>query len=405
MKILVLYPYPLNPSGLSIQGHYLAKGLKELGHEVMPCDRGNTLQKIYAYKTFKPDVVIGVGYWGETPEVIISPQNHGLVPVPWFNADGWIANYHTILNSLPLIVANSNWVKKVYMRDGVKGDNIYICHIGYDPEIFYPLPKDNERIRKLRSLLGIGDDEKMIFTAGGDVTSKGAQEMLRAIAQIRDKFPRWKYVLKVADREGFTADDYSGEEDKLVKELGLEKHRIIYLRGDYSSEFMADLLRACDIYAAPSRIEGFGMIQVEAMACGKPVISINVGGPADTVVHGKTGFLAEPEKEIKLNSEWAYSWMGFEETHRIEFDKPKTFAYRANVDQLAEYTLKLLTDDKLQEEMGKNAAEHALEKFHYRVTAKIMSDLIEEHIFHKKADEKLQIHVSAPEAKIHPHYK
>lgn len=65
MKILVLYPYPLDQSGLSIQGHDLVKGLKELGVEVMPCDRDNNLQKLYAYKTFNPDVVIGVGFWGK----------------------------------------------------------------------------------------------------------------------------------------------------------------------------------------------------------------------------------------------------------------------------------------------------------------------------------------------------
>lgn len=166
----------------------------------------------------------------------------------------------------------------------------------------------------------------------------------------------------------------------MIDELGLEKHRIIYLNGDYSSEFMADLIRACDIYAAPSRIEGFGMIQLEAMACGKPVVSINVGGPKDTIVHGKTGFLAEPEKEIKLDSEWAYDWMGFEENHKIIFDQPKTFAYRADVDQLADYTLKLLTDKRLREEMGKNAAEHALKNFHYKLISQRMLDLVNKYV-------------------------
>ncbi|MDE1848851.1 MAG: glycosyltransferase family 4 protein [Nanoarchaeota archaeon] len=378
MKILVLYPYPLDASGLSHQGHDLVRGLKELGEEVMPCDRDNNLQKLYAYKTFNPDVVIGVGFWGETPEVILSPMNHGLKPVPWFNADGWVANYHSILNNLPLIVANSNWVRETYIRDGVKGDNIHVCPIGYNPEIFYPVNDENENRMKLRHMLGIGDDEMMILTAGGDVTSKGAQEMLKALAKIKDRFPKWKYVLKVTD--GFSAEDHGREEDKLIDELGLEKHRIIYLQGDYSSEFMADLLRACDIYAGPSRIEGFGMIQLEAMACGKPVISINVGGPKDTIVHEKTGFLAEPEKEIKLDSEWAYDWMGFEENHKIFFDRPKTFAYRANVDQLAEYTLKLLTDKELRKQMGENAAEHALKNFNYKVTAQRMLDLIKKHI-------------------------
>ena len=67
---------------------------------------------------------------------------------------------------------------------------------------------------------------------------------------------------------------------------------------------MASLINACDIYCAPSRLEGFGMIQLEAQACGKPVISINVGGPKDIILHEKTGYLVDVEHEIKLESEY-----------------------------------------------------------------------------------------------------
>ncbi len=384
MKVLLLYPYPVDTSGISNQGHDLAKGLKALGHEVMSCDRENNLQKLFIYESFKPDVVIGVGFWNDTPEVVISPMNHDLKPVPWFNADGWVANYHRVLNSLPLIVANSNWVKSIYMRDGVKGDNIRVCPIGYDPKIFYPVPEDDPERMKLRRMLGVEDDEIMIFTAGGDVTSKGAQEMFKAIAKIQDKLPKWKYVLKITDN--FSSSDHGMDEERLIEELGLEKHRITYLQGEYSPEFMADLSRACDIYAAPSRIEGFGMIQMQSSACGKPVISINVGGPADTIVHEKTGFLVEPEKEIKLTSEWAYDWMGFENTHKIYFDQPKTFAYRANVDQLADYLLKLATDKSLRDQMGKAGAEHALKNFNYTAVAQKMISLVNEFVLNKKED-------------------
>ena len=289
MKILVLYPHPVEPDGVSLQGHDLIKGLKELGHEVMPCDRGNSLEKIYIYKSFNPDVVIGVGYWGDIPEIVHSPMNHGLKVVPWFNADGWVANYHNTLNNLPLIIATSNWVKQTYIRDGVKGDNIYVGHIGYDPETFYPVPESSEEIRKLRGLLGIQDDEKMIFTLGGDVTSKGAQEMFKALAQINDEFPNWKYVLKTYDSA--SANDYSLEEENLIEELGLDPNRIIYLQGKYSPEFIASLMNACDIYAGPSRLEGFGMPQVEAMACGKPVISIMLEAQKIRLFMGKQAFL------------------------------------------------------------------------------------------------------------------
>ena len=381
LKILVLYPYPLEPDGQSLQGHYLIKGLIENGVDVMPCDRADNLQKLHSYKAFNPDVVVGIGYWGNIPEVVHSPMNHNLVAVPWFNADGWVANYHHTLNNLPLIVATSNWVKSTYIRDGVKSENIEVCPIGFDPEVFHPVDKNNQSAKKLRELLGVLDHEKMIFTAGGDVTSKGAQEMFKALAMIDKEFPNWKYVLKTYD--SFSAEDHGSEENKLLEELEINKDKIIYLSSKYSSEFMASIIQACDIYAGPSRLEGFGMIQLEAQACGKPVISINVGGPKDVIVHGKTGFLVDVESEIKLEREWAYSWMGFEEKHQIAFNEPKTFAYRANISQLAEYTLKLLKDDLLREQMGKEAAEHALKNFHYKITSKRMLDLINDKVLKK----------------------
>ena len=72
--------------------------------------------------------------------------------------------------------------------------------------------------------------------------------------------------------------------------------------------------------------------------------------------------------------------MGFEDKHKIVFDKPKTFAYRANTDQLAQYTLKLMTDKTLREQMGKRAAEHALKTFNYKITAQRMLELINQHV-------------------------
>lgn len=377
MKILLLYPYPPEPDGQSLQGYYLMKGLQELGHEVVPCDRENNLEKLWAYHHFKPDVSIGIGFWGDTPELIINPLKHGITSVPWFNADGWVANYQDILNELPLIIATSNWVKSTYIRDGIKRDNIQVVNIGYDPTVFHAMPKKDPGLLKIRELLGIKDNEKMILTVGGDVTSKGAQEMFQALAKIDKSFPDWKYVCKGSDN--FSSRDHGKEERKLLRELGLHK-KVIYLDGIFSPEFMAQLLNACDIYAAPSRLEGFGMIQLEAQACEKPVISINVGGPKDTILHCKTGFLVDVAQEIKLEREWVYKHMGFKRKMCIEFPEPKTFAYRADIEQLAEYTFKLLGDDALREEMGKAAAKHAFENFNYKVIAQRMVDVINQHV-------------------------
>src|SRR3989338_9328341 len=176
----------------------------------------------------------------------------------------------------------------------------------------------------------------MILTVGGDVTSKGAQEMFKALAKVNEEFKDWKYVCKSWSSE--CSHEWHDEESKLVEELGI-KDKVIFIEGSFSTEFIPYLLNAADIYAAPSRLEGFGMIQVEAMACGKPVISINVGGPRDTIIHEKTGFLVDVEHEVKLNKEWVYESMGFKKKMMIEFPRPKTFAYKADPSQLAKYTL------------------------------------------------------------------
>jgi alpha-maltose-1-phosphate synthase len=377
MKALLLYPYPVEPDGLSLQGFYLAKGLEELGVEVASCDRVDEDRKEELYKKFKPDVVIGVGFWGNVPDLVLHPLKFGMKPVPWFNANGWVANYHKTLDELPLLVANSRWVKSTYMRDGLKGKNIEVCGIGFDPCVFYPA-KDDVKVKKVRDKLGIKEGEIMLLTAGGDVTSKGAQEMFHALAKIKSEFPNWKYVLKIFP--SFSARDHGKEEKKLIRELGLEKDRIVYLTDEYPPEKMAELIRACDVYAAPSRLEGFGMIQQEAMACGKPVISINVGGPRDIVVHGKTGFLVDVEHEIKLDREWVYKYMGFDKKKVIEFPIPKTFAYRADIDQLADCTLKLFKDKGLRERMGAAGVKRAIGDFHYNTIAKKMLGLIKEKV-------------------------
>lgn len=378
MKIAVLYAYPPEPDGLSIQGHLLYRGLKEIGADVMPCHYRPSFQKQWLLNVYKPDVAIGIGCWTYAPDIIFSPQQNGVIPVPWFVANGWVANYHKALSELPLVFTTSQWVKDTYKRDGVDVTNYEVLPIGFDAKEIKPIPQTDPKIQKLRAMLGVQAHEKMILTVGGDVTSKGAQEMLKALAEIDKDFKNWKYVCKASDSE--SAEDHRQEEDALIEKLGLDRGKVIFLNGMYSHDFMPYLLSACDIYAAPSRLEGFGMIQLEAMACGRPVISINAGGPIDTIIHNKTGFLAEVGETIKLHDEWAYESMGFAADHKIVFDEPKIFAYRASIPDLVKYTKMLLTDDKLREEMGRNGYEHAMANFQYTDIAKKALKMIEEKI-------------------------
>lgn len=376
MKSLILYAYPPEPDGLSMQGDMLYRGMKENGEEVMACSWQGRLQKEWVYKSFKPDVAVGIGYWGYTPEIVIHPQKFGITPVPWLVADGWVANYQKILSELPLVLTTSQWVTDTYQRDGVDTKNFRVAHIGIETDLFKPIPKTDPRIKKLREIIGIKDDEKVILTIGGDVTSKGAQEIFKALAKIKDDIGKWKYICKSSESE--CAHGHHGEEIELLKELGLPRENIIFLGGMYSWDFMPFFINICDVYAAPSRLEGFGMIQLEAEACGIPVVSIDHMGPKETIIHGQTGFLAKIASTVDLESELVYTHMGFDEEKRVYFDKPKTFAYRADIDELANYLKILLTDEPKRLEMGKNARELVEKKFPYHKTAEHVSNLLKD---------------------------
>ena len=378
MKSAVLYAHPVETDGLSLQGDMLYRAMRENGEEVMPCHWRSDVQKEWLYKTFRPDVAVGVGFWGYAPELILHPQKFGVTPVPWLVADGWVANYHDLIGSLPLVFVTSDWVRQTYARDGVDTKNFALAHIGVEPNFFRPISKSDPRVSHIRKMLGVAEDEKMILTVGGDVTSKGAQEVLRALAKIDREFVKWKYVCKSWEEE--SDRDHSDEELEVIRELGLNREKIVFAAGSYSREFMPFLLNAADIYAAPSRLEGYGMIQVEAQACGIPVVSINEMGPKETIVHGETGFLARVAETVDLESEIIYPDMGFKKQGRIVFDEPKTFAYRADVGELAKYLFLLLTNTERGAEMGRLARQRAVEHFDYRKLAAQMTATIKERL-------------------------
>jgi len=288
----------------------------------------------------------------------------------------WIySNYQEVLNALPLILVTSNWVKEMYVRDGINGDNIEVLPVGCDTDTFKPYDKNDPKILAVREALGISPDQIMILTVGGDATSKGGQEVMQALAIIDAKAPDWKYVCKVWPQPRTSKQNRADLEMAIT--LGIEKN-VTYATNTISRNFMPYLIAACDIYAAPSRLEGFGMPQVEAGACEKPVLGIKAMGMLDTLVHGETAFLADVAQRIVKNEVTLGDESGFEEKHNVVFKEPRTVDYRANVQDIAKYLLVLMSDATLREKMGKAARERVVKYFDYRVVAKrfvqIMND-------------------------------
>jgi glycosyltransferase involved in cell wall biosynthesis len=372
MKVLVLYDYPPSPAGLATQGNLLHRGLQELGVDAHSVHFESAQEKEWYYRWFEPDIVVGVGYWGHTPHLVLHPQRYGVQTVPWLVADGYMANYHEVLDALPLILVTSRWVKKVYSRDGLSGKNIDVLPVGCDTDAFIPRDKNDPKVSAVREALGVAPDQIMILTIGGDATSKGAQEVMQALAINDTKAPDWKYVCKVWPQP--RTEQQNLMDLQMATQLGIEKN-VVYTTNVISRNFMPYLLAACDIYAAPSRLEGFGMIQVEAAACGKPVIGIKAMGMLDTMIHGQNAFLAGIAQEVRMRETMLGDESGYEHGHRVVFKKPRTVDYRASVHDIANYLMDLMQNVELRKRMGEAGRKRAVENYDYRVIAKRFVEL------------------------------
>lgn len=217
----------------------------------------------------------------------------------------------------------------------------------------------------------------MILTAGGDGASKGAQEVMLALAMIDAEAPDWRYVCKVWPQP--RTEQQNLIDLKLAADLGIGE-KVIYSTNVVSQNFMPYLLSACDIYAAPSRLEGFGMIQVEANACEKPVIAIDAMAFRDTMVHGETAFLAKVAEERKITEALYGEGHDYQSSHRIVFPNPRTVEYRASVPEIAKYLLQLMKDSALRKRMGEAGRKRVVERFDYRQVARQFVEIVSDRL-------------------------
>jgi glycosyltransferase involved in cell wall biosynthesis len=120
---------------------------------------------------------------------------------------------------------------------------------------------------------------------------KGYDKILRALPKIRQIFPDVHYILLGK------GDDRSRIE-QLITQLHLQD--CVTLTGYVSDEELVHYYNLCDIYAMPSKGEGFGIVYLEAMACGKPVLAGNQDGAMDALKQGELGVLVNPEDEDEI---------------------------------------------------------------------------------------------------------
>jgi D-inositol-3-phosphate glycosyltransferase len=201
-----------------------------------------------------------------------------------------LQNEKKLIQSCDRIIAATEREKQE-MSDyyGAFPENIGIIPCGVNLDLFRPV----NRI-KARYKIGLNQNDKIILYVGRFDPLKGLDRLLSASARLKYE-PGFKLVIVGGD------DSDQGEMKDLVEkcyQLGLEDS--IIFSGRIKQEDLAYYYSAADITVMPSYHESFGLVALESMACGTPVIAGDVGGLNRIIQHGKTGYLLKGDVTLSL---------------------------------------------------------------------------------------------------------
>jgi len=195
--------------------------------------------------------------------------------------------HRRIYNEVSHIIANSEVIRRnLIATHPISEDKVSVIHLGIDLEIYNPKRFNRSEIR---GGLGIGSEELVIGIVGRLQRCKGYLEFLHMAKGVLKFHSNLKFLMVGGPSRGEERE--AREILQKVDELGLgEKTIVTGYRKDVPM-----LMRAMDIFVFPSHAEAFGLVLIEAMAMGLPVVSSNCDGVLDIVEDGATGVLVPPK--------------------------------------------------------------------------------------------------------------
>jgi D-inositol-3-phosphate glycosyltransferase len=211
-----------------------------------------------------------------------------------------IANETRLMRSSDRLIA-ANPVDRQHMLElyHAQPGKIEVVPCGVDLSLFRPVPQ-----QEARAELGIPEGRRLLAFVGRIEPLKGVDTLLRAVEEVVRRELEWREHLMLAIIGGSAEDDaetMTAEMRRLRKlREDLEIRDVVCFLGARAQETLPYFYSAAEAVVVPSHYESFGMVALEAMACGTPVIASGVGGLTYTIHNGDNGFLIPPSRPDRL---------------------------------------------------------------------------------------------------------
>lgn len=186
------------------------------------------------------------------------------------------------------VIANSKAISTLICgHHNISEDNITIIPHGIDLSQMHTVIENSSSCSLSETL------PNNVLFVGRLEKRKGIDTLIEAIPAIVDRVPNVRFTIVGGDTN---LSPLGGSYKKyLLKKLNNKYHQYVDFKGFVPDVNLHEYYRKCDVFVAPSLYESFGLIYLEAMAWGKPVIGCHVGGVPEVIADGETGIIIPPE--------------------------------------------------------------------------------------------------------------
>jgi len=210
----------------------------------------------------------------------------GDTPEPLIRALG---EEQIVQNAKALIANTDAEAASLVSLYGADPDRVKVVTPGVDLQRFTP----GHGKSSARNILDIAPDAIVLTFVGRIQPHKGPEVLVRAVAEIVNHAPHLRSKLALVIMGGASGTGINEPErlEKLAKFLGISE--LIHFKDPVSRSELADWYRASDLVCVPSYSESFGLVALEAQACGTPVVASAVGGLRTALSDGISGTLVD----------------------------------------------------------------------------------------------------------------